>query len=212
MKSKEAPLRPEVRAVLDLSLLGNSLALDFVNTVDWRLDPQRAEDLLTDEEVLLHWGGRMGLLSPADVQDATPDGRASPLLPRALDLREALYSIFSALAGEMEPATSDLDVLREAFAEGVARARLGLGEDGTFRWSWAETNPAERVRWAVAASAVELLSSGDLARIKQCRDEGCGWVFVDLSKNISRRWCSMQGCGARAKMRRQYRRKTAQSR
>ena len=213
MTGTEAPPRPEVEAVLGTALHGNALALDFVNTVDWRLDAQRAEDLLTDEEVLLHWGARMGLLTTGELQRALRDGaRGRPgSLRRAVGLREALYAVFAAVSDRRPPATSDLDVLREAFAEGVAQAKLQRAEGGRFHWSWTETDPTERVRWAVAASAVELLSSGDLGRVKQCLDEGCGWVFLDLSRNISRRWCSMQGCGARAKMRRQYRRKRAQT-
>lgn len=79
-------------------------------------------------------------------------------------------------------------------------------------WTWREDDEAlERVLWPVARSAVELAVSGRLDRVKQCPvpDGGCGWLFLDTTKNGIRRWCSMQGCGGRAKARRQYARRQA---
>ncbi|MEO6889729.1 MAG: CGNR zinc finger domain-containing protein, partial [Ktedonobacteraceae bacterium] len=58
-------------------------------------------------------------------------------------------------------------------------------------------------------SAVELLTSEEVKRVKECPARDCGWLFLDMSKNGSRQWCSMEGCGSRAKMRRQYARKRA---
>jgi predicted RNA-binding Zn ribbon-like protein len=64
--------------------------------------------------------------------------------------------------------------------------------------------------WLIAQSAVELLTEGELRRIKQCPGAGdCGWLFYDTSRNGTRRWCSMEGCGSRVKMRRQYARRAA---
>ena len=203
----------QIQEIYDTGLDGNHLALDFVNTVDWRLAPQR-QDLLADHEVLLHWGRRLGLLSDEELRAAlrsrrTASGGAAAL-ERAVDLRELLYGIFAARAHGRRPPSSQLPALAAVFSEAVAHAELERTDDA-YRWSWRRSDPLERVRWAVAAAAVELLSSGAaLGRVKQCRDEGCGWVFLDMSKNVSRRWCSMQGCGSRAKMRRQYRRKKAE--
>ena len=62
--------------------------------------------------------------------------------------------------------------------------------------------------WPVALSAAELLMLGDLGRVEECPgSDGCGWLFFDSSKNGRRRWCSMEGCGSRDKMRRLYARK-----
>lgn len=194
------------------SLHGGHLALDFVNTVDWRLGPQ-PHDLLSDYEVLAHWGHRLGVVSGDELARIVADAPGHPrksrdALARAVDLRELLYRVFAATAEAKTPGRRDLQALNEAFADAVAHATFGPGE-ARFGWSWAGTDHWRRIAWAVAAAAVDLLRAGDLARIKQCRDEGCGWLFVDTSKNASRRWCSMQGCGTRAKMRRQYRRKKA---
>jgi predicted RNA-binding Zn ribbon-like protein len=61
--------------------------------------------------------------------------------------------------------------------------------------------------WPIVRSAAELLTSEDLGRVRRCGREGCDWLFVDSSKNRSRRWCSMEMCGSRVKSRRYYYRK-----
>src|SRR5262249_59673789 len=61
------------------------------------------------------------------------------------------------------------------------------------------------LRLRVADAAARLLAGGDLERLKDC--PGCGWFFLDRSKNGSRRWCSMAMCGGSAKARRYYRRR-----
>ena len=211
MTGEVATRRQQVRDILELALHGNHLALDLVNTVDWRLAPERPDhvDLLRDREVLLHWGRRMGLLSQHDLERGlrAPGGAAA--FERTVRLREALYAVFSAVAARRPPARGDLAVLRKAFADAVEHAELVPSAEGGLAWAWEESDPSERVRWAVAASAIELLTSAELGRVKQCLHEGCGWLFLDLSKNASRRWCSMQGCGSREKARRYYRRRTA---
>lgn len=62
--------------------------------------------------------------------------------------------------------------------------------------------------WPIAVSAVELALSEHLGRVRRCPgDDGrCGWLFVDLSKSGTRRWCSMRTCGSRLKSRRQVER------
>jgi predicted RNA-binding Zn ribbon-like protein len=61
--------------------------------------------------------------------------------------------------------------------------------------------------WAVARSAADLLiSETTLAHLRECAAETCGWLFLDRSKNGSRRWCDMKVCGNRAKVRRFRRR------
>ena len=64
----------------------------------------------------------------------------------------------------------------------------------------------DAVLWHVARSAAELLTSGDLGRVRGCASEECGWVFLDTTRNRSRRWCDMKECGNREKARRFYQR------
>jgi predicted RNA-binding Zn ribbon-like protein len=112
------------------------------------------------------------------------------------------------LAGVEEPNTDDLETLGLAYAGAMARSTVVPTDGGDFELAWRETDDLERPLWPVARSAVELLTGADPHRVKACpADEGCGWLFYDESKNSSRRWCSMQGCDSRAKMRRMYARK-----
>src|SRR5215213_307933 len=178
--------RPEVTDVLQLSLRGNNLALDLVNTVDWRLAPERPDyvDLLVDDEVLLHWGHRLGLIDERELRATirTLAPGSTRARDRTIALRETLYAIFARVAKQERPSDDDLKVLSTAFSDAIAHARLRPSGDATLSWSWDAADPCERVRWAVAASAVDLLTTGELARVKQCLDDGCGWLFLDMSK------------------------------
>ncbi|MFC7216895.1 CGNR zinc finger domain-containing protein [Streptomyces polyrhachis] len=62
--------------------------------------------------------------------------------------------------------------------------------------------PAQRRALVLLAIAwSELVTTGDAARLKRCAEHTCGWAFWDVSKNRSRRWCSMRVCGNRNKSR-----------
>ncbi|MGH2615819.1 MAG: CGNR zinc finger domain-containing protein, partial [Thermomicrobiales bacterium] len=67
----------------------------------------------------------------------------------------------------------------------------------------------DRILWPVARSAVDLLMHGETSRMKECAEAagGCSWLFYDTSKNASRRWCSMEGCGSSVKMQRYHARR-----
>ena len=128
----------------------------------------------------------------------------------AVILREALYRVFSAVAAGAAGPAADLATLNEALADGFGHVRLAPDGDG-YRWGWQIDPPAlDRMLWPVLRSAVELLTSDQLDRVKECPGlADCGWLFFDTSKNGSRRWCSMEGCGNRAKGRRHYQRTRA---
>ena len=183
-----------------IKLLGGTLALDFANSVDWTQDerPIDATDALLEPDSLDRWGARMGVLG-------RPGGPEELELARGL--RDALHSIFSALARKEEPGDFSLSRLRFAYASAVAAGALVRRDDGGYGLDWAADEP-RRVRFAVAADAVALLSEPvRMARLHRCPGRNCGWVFLDTSGR--RRWCSMDTCGSREKMRRMYARKRA---
>jgi predicted RNA-binding Zn ribbon-like protein len=63
------------------------------------------------------------------------------------------------------------------------------------------TDPAPLVS-RVAAAVAEALTAGTWQRFKACEAPDCHWAYYDRSPAGRGRWCSMQVCGARAKMRR----------
>jgi predicted RNA-binding Zn ribbon-like protein len=122
-------------------------------------------------------------------------------------LRETIYQIFWAIADHRKPAETDLAVLNAALREALARLQVRPAADG-FEWAWVtDEDSLDRMLWPVARSAANLLASEDFGRVKKCAGETCDWLFLDTSKNRSRRWCMMGVCGSRAKSRRYYRRK-----
>jgi predicted RNA-binding Zn ribbon-like protein len=131
---------------------------------------------------------------------------ADAVFARALEFRGHLYELFRAVAEGHDPPEEDVEALRRFECEALSRAKLVPSGYG-FAWQWAAGDDLSGVLWPVAHAATALLTSGPLGRVKNCA--GCNWLFVDESKNRSRRWCSMEECGTHAKMRRYVARRAA---
>jgi predicted RNA-binding Zn ribbon-like protein len=191
------------------NLIAGELCLDFVNTVDPRHAPGRRE-YLGDYAALVAWAVHAGAIETGRgerLRRAAPgdQGEAERVLGRATRLREALYGLFSRAARGQPPAPDGLGVLQGELTRALSRLRLTWSPAGYAR-EWEHGSPAlDQVLWPVAWSAAELLTQGPLDRIRECPGQDtCGWLFLDLSKNASRRWCDMRVCGNRAKARRHY--------
>jgi predicted RNA-binding Zn ribbon-like protein len=190
------------------NLIGGALCLDFVNTVDPRHAPERRE-YLDSYPALAAWGRYAEAGDPAEAGDSLEAGR---VLGRAIRLREALYPLFRQAARGQSPDPDDLGVLQAELTLALPHLRIGWSRAG-FAREWEHGSPAlDQVLWPVSWSAAELLTHGPLDRIRECPGQGnCGWLFLDLSKNASRRWCDMRVCGNRAKARRHHARAQAGS-
>ncbi len=189
----------------NLKLTRGRLCLDFVNTVSWRTGKQ-PQERLTSYAALVAWGQHAGVLQ--EPQAARNAASTTAAFEQALILREAIYRIFSTVVAQRAPEAADLATLNGALSAVMLHLHWSAGE---FAWRWSgDENALERMLWPVARSAAELLTSDELNRVGMCAGEGCGWLFFDVSKNRSRRWCAMDDCGNRAKARRHYRRSRAQ--
>ena len=83
-----------------------------------------------------------------------------------------------------------------------------IRDEGTFTWGWDEQDEGlDRMLWPVVHAAAELLMTPDRQWLKACQGEDCDRLFLDLSRNHSRRWCEMQHCGMLVKSRRHYAKK-----
>lgn len=191
------------RSVKSLALIGGALCLDFANTVDPRHADER-EEFLDGYGALIEWAVHAEGETPAAGKRLARLGEERPaqaarVLARAVSLREALYALLSPhpLRDRRDGALAVLNAeLRRAWAC-AAVARTG----DRFELCLADEDALDGVLWPVALSAYELLTTPG-ARIKECDDDECGWLFVDTSKAGRRRWCSMESCGNRAKLRR----------
>src|SRR6185503_8692282 len=154
------------------------------------------------------WCQQAGLLSKsiADglVQASAfrPDESATAFR-RAIELREAIYRIFAALAADDSPQASDLEQLNAELSTHLGRLRVASNRK-RFNWTWTSSEDAlDQPLGPIARSAADLLTSAHLLeQVRQCEGDTCGWLFVDSSKNHSRRWCVMRECGNVAKVRR----------
>ncbi|NIN72229.1 MAG: hypothetical protein GTO46_09995 [Gemmatimonadetes bacterium] len=186
-------------------LTGGSLCLDFANTVDSRLSAA-PQERLGDYNDLVRWAVQSELLTAREARRLLAEaerkgGRAAAVLRRARELREAIFEVFSAKARGAPLPPAAIGTLNQELPKALVRLRLV--EDGTgYCWEWKDEDALDRVLWPVVRSAAELLTSDELGRVRECAAETCAWLFLDRSKNRSRRWCDMAVCGNRDKVRR----------
>jgi predicted RNA-binding Zn ribbon-like protein len=191
-------------------LIAGRVCLDFVNTLDGSRETGETEEKLSSYGDLVAWARQAGVVTEREARALLGEAGRNPTaaartLERARVLREAIYGIFYAVAHHgRAPSKTDLAVLNAELSEALARQQVVRTNEG-FAWDWSATGGAlERVIWPVARSAAELLTSGEVERTRVCEAGDCSWLFMDLSKNRSRRWCEMKYCGNRAKSRRHY--------
>lgn len=192
-------------------LIAGYPALDFANTLDNRYSDDRRIDLLADYEDLLRFAQQAQLLDADEValckaEAAMPDQEV--VLDSARNLREAIHGIFDSQAtgAAIDPANLDLlsDWVRRAWLH-----RKLEPQRGSVVWDWeAVPGAAAAPVWRLALNAADLLTSPECRFVRECQEDSCRWLFLDLSKNHSRRWCDMRLCGNRSKARRHYRRRS----
>jgi predicted RNA-binding Zn ribbon-like protein len=195
----------EATKTFDLS--GGNLCLDFANTA--RYVGAHREDL-SSYRALVSFVEQSGAVTRADARALLAAAEKRPaaaarVLARAITLRGAIFRTFSTIAGGGAVRAEDLAVIDRVAADAAAHTRL-VPRDGAFRWEV----DADALRelpgplWPVVRSATDLLTSGDVATVRECALETCSWLFLDHSKYQKRRWCDMKICGNRSKARRHY--------
>lgn len=172
-------------------LAGGHLALDLVNTVSWRGDPPRRLDRLDLPGFFADWLTRTGV--------GVPDGDLATALPEIRELRELVYDLLA----DGQPRQADL--ARFGVLLAAAHTRAQAEPSLPVRWSVPIETPADLLPTLVL-SADELLRSPDTAKVRRCAGRGCEWLFIDGTRNHSRRWCRAEDCGNRERARRHYRR------
>ena len=184
---------------------GGQLAIDFTNTVGSRGDePTEHLNTLGD---LVAWAEARGVIGRPEAATLRRDAAAAPDRARrafrdVIDLREALYAIFKAIADEKRPRPADVERVNRAVAETYAAATLAPAAGRRFVLETGADGGLTRITAPVVRAAVELLTSDQVLQIGRCADETCGWVFLDTTRSHTRRWCDMKSCGNRSKVRR----------
>lgn len=190
-------------------MVGGRLCLDFCNTVRDR--DGAPQERLTDYSELVGWSWRAGVLNAEEAIRLRRAARRAPtaavsVVERAIALREAVHTIFVAAARGEDADPDAIEALNSELGSAMARSQL-VRADAGYTWVWDEGGRAlDCMLWPVARSAADLLTSGELAAVRECDGRDCGWLFLDTSRNRTRRWCDMRICGNRAKARRHHQR------
>jgi len=160
-----------------MRLDGGHPALDLVNTLYGQVGKPPEHDVLQTREDLMTFATRVGVATR---------GTSTAALEAARRLRTASEHAF-----------------RDADPSGLETAakrayRAGSLERGG--WTWSDDDPLSTVHRLAHAAALLLADKDALERLRGCA--GCCWLYLDRSKNRSRKWCSMEDCGTNAKKRR----------
>jgi predicted RNA-binding Zn ribbon-like protein len=190
-------------------------ALEFVNTVDWRLDDVRRRELITGFDDLATWARLAGVVEAGEARELSAAAHrdsagAARAVRRALRAREVLFRLLEAAHRGSRPAPRDERLFAAMVAAALRKRRLeSHGASWTWTWAGGPRDAFDSILWSVVLAAADLLSSPARAQIGECAGEGCGWLFLDTSRTGRRRWCTMRACGNRAKVRRFYERSRA---
>jgi predicted RNA-binding Zn ribbon-like protein len=190
--------------------IGGALCLDFANTIH-DSHAEDNEDELRNIADLLQWASEAGLLSRAEhdrlsAHYARNSQAALAALSAGIATRDLVLATFSGVAGGRPVSPRGLSELNAALARALAFPRVHK-QSGRIAMDWeSAAGGLQRVQCAVLISAAQLLASDRVESLRECASGDCTWLFVDETRNHSRRWCDMRTCGNRMKARRHYRR------
>jgi predicted RNA-binding Zn ribbon-like protein len=186
-------------------IAGNS-ALDLVNTLDWRFrEEPPPEELLKDYYDLSQFSAQSGLISDAlarRLRRNVSESEAIQVVDAVRELREAAAQVlYAALEGD-DPSASAVKLLEKYFREGRESQHL-LWDGEKLAWELSQSPaPAELPLWMLSLRVADLMTSDEMHMLRACGNPECQWLFLDTSKNHTRRWCDMKTCGNRIKARR----------
>ncbi len=194
------------RSLKTLEWVGGHVALDFANTLG-ALHSKAPQSYLHSYGDLLEWCRQADLIGPVSIRYLSANSAAdqAAAFAEAQRLVQSLLSLFQAAAHDAPLPRKALEHLNTLVQQTVAWRRVSTvdGEGSKINCGWDfKGAPAAAVLGPIVWRAMELLEHGPLDRIKECPAQGCGWVFLDTSKNRSRQWCSMKTCGNVSKVRR----------
>jgi predicted RNA-binding Zn ribbon-like protein len=200
--SSTIPPQPE-----SIELIGGHPALDLVNTVSWRHDTERWRENLATPVDLLTWTHHAAVLDEHHLTVirlamAEDPKTAEGVLRRVHELREQLYHHLANCIDHRdgEPQIGEGSPLHRAFADAITASALA---GAPARWTLEARGPLDLTR-VLALHALDLIQTMPSDRLRRCADDGCGWLFLDTTRNHSRRWCSSRDCGNRDRARRHY--------
>lgn len=183
-------------------LIGVELCFDFTNTMSWR-ELEDPHEWLDGADNLATWARLTGILDDAEAMELKKHLNdrikyQTQVLDQFKATRELIYNIFNAIVKERPPTKKDLEKINVLMKEASGHLELILtGKKYQLNWE-SKLSALDKIRYSVLRSALQVLTEKDLTRVKKC--PSCQWLYLDMSKNKSRRWCTMEDCGNRHKV------------
>ncbi len=194
----------------EFQLIAGHLALDFANTLDYRYDPDRLIDLFPSYERFLAFCRQTEVISAAQTRkllDRLSELESQCVLKEVIELREALYFLMLSAVHGRSPEESHLRALNGFLSKTRSVDEVVWHKRKFVRSSRDLTERPDGPLRQVVDAAVILITSSDICSVRECSEKTCRWLFLDRSRNHSRRWCDMQLCGNRSKAMRFYARR-----
>lgn len=194
------------RTIDTLPLDGGWLCLDFINTVN-DYTKEESFDFLTNYYDVLNWSEKVSLLPSLKRKELKSQVHKNPEQAKnafkyLIEGRNTLYELFSSIAQNKIPNKSTLNNFNNYLTEVMGKLNLKVIQPHNIQPQWEYRDDLKYPIYLIIKSAYDLLTSNMLDRVKECGE--CGWLFLDQSKNKSRKWCSMDTCGSNVKAKRYY--------
>lgn len=195
----------EISSNPPFQLVAGHPALDFVNTLDWRFRESGTEELLQTYGDLLRFTAQSQLLTPRQAQQlqrTVSNRTGARVLESSTELRESLAQAIYAVLDGQSPSATTLRNLDRHFKAAHDNQKL-LWNQPHFEWCLSGMeSKAELPLWLLALTTSDLMTGESMHLVRACDNPECRWLFLDTSKNHTRRWCDMKLCGNRMKARR----------
>jgi predicted RNA-binding Zn ribbon-like protein len=183
---------------------GRPLCLSLANTRHWR-NSAAPKELLNAYADVLDWAVAKSIYDKSEAEVLAREASAhrhvaNAELRRTIELREAIVRLFACRAHGLAVRDEDLAKVMESFDEASKLMTLRVVDGRLVPGIAPDQEGLELPRWQAAVSAIGLYTSEAIARVKQCADDrGCGWLFLDTTRNASRMFCFSRECGNRAR-------------
>lgn len=186
-------------------LTGGHPALDLVNTLDWRFRESGPEEFLQDFGDVVRFAEQTGLMDASEIRKllrGVPESNAEKVVKGVRELREAAAEVLYAAVDGKQPSATAVKRLEQCFAYAQEQREL-IWDGEKLTWMLRQASPLpELPLWRLSLSTAVFMTSEQMHLLRECGNPECRWLFVDSSKNHTRRWCDMKICGNRMKARR----------
>jgi len=201
------------RTLETITLDGGTLSFHFINTVRDR-KVENIHNYLTNYQDVITWCKRMELMGEDELKQLSDyafknSGEAEKAYLKAIDLRETMFSLFSAIAADVKPDKEIQEKFNGYLSEALSKIALSFDQEKFFFDINTLQIQLDKPIWLVLKDTYRLLRDDDRKRMKECKK--CGWIFLDQTKNNTKLWCNPQICGSTSKATRYYHNKKHKS-